>query len=54
MSKRNLEKEFVLELDTAHYLHATYEDDEDDIECLEYPDSRYYNSKDKPVFIFYE
>lgn len=44
--ERKPTKEFVLELDTAHYLRETYEDDDD----ILYEDSRYYR-KDKPHFM---
>ncbi len=44
-NEKLLKKEFVLELDTAHYLHETYEDNEG----ILYEDSRYYR-KDKEQF----
>lgn len=44
--ERKPTKEVVLELDTAHYLRETYEDDDD----ILYEDSRYYR-KDKPHFM---
>lgn len=44
-NEKLLKKEFVLELDTAHYLHETYEDNEG----ILYEDSRYYR-KDKEPF----
>lgn len=44
-----MEKEFVLELDTAHYLREIEETDDD----ILYPDSRYYR-KDKKNFALHK